>query len=216
MNLKLLNTFKESPVKLIAVSKTRSVEQIKEFYDQGHKDFGENRVQELLSKVDHLPKDISWHLIGHLQKNKIKYIAGFIDWIHSVDSIKLLRKINNEAAKHDRKIKVLFQFKIAQEETKFGFDFKNFMEQAEDIDFGDFANVEFKGVMGMASFVNDETQVTGEFKKLKEIFDTLKSGKFEQYPEFTEISMGMSGDYDLAIEHGSTMVRIGTLLFKRS
>lgn len=213
MNTELLKSFQASTVKLIAVSKTRSVEEIKELYDLGQKDFGENRVQELSAKISQLPQDISWHLIGHLQKNKVKYIASNVDWIHSVDSFTLLKKINAQAAKHDRKINILFQFKIAQEETKYGFDFEEFILKIKEIDLTEYQHVNISGVMGMASFVDDKDQVTNEFQELKRIFDRLKSTVFSSYPNFNDISMGMSGDYKIAIEQGSTMVRIGTLLF---
>ena len=216
MNVELIKSFKDSPVKLVAVSKTRSIEEIKALYDLGQKDFGENRVQELTSKIDQLPQDIIWHLIGHLQKNKIKYIAERVDWIHSVDSFKLLKKINAQAAKHDRVINVLFQFKIAQEDTKYGFDFDEFLDRINEIDISEYKHVNIAGVMGMASFVDDQAQVSNEFLELKRIYDVLKTTVFMNSEQFTEISMGMSGDYKIAIDIGSTMVRIGTLLFKKT
>lgn len=214
MNQALLNEFKSNPVKLVSVTKTRDVDEIAQLYELGFKDFGENRVQELLTKVDKLPEDISWHIIGHLQKNKVKYIGHIVDWIHSVDSFALLKKIDHQAKKHNRQIKILFQFKIAQEDTKYGFDLESFESEIKDLDLNELSNVKFCGVMGMASFVSDETQVENEFKSLKSIYNTLKTKHFSDFPEFKEISMGMSGDYKIAIQQGSTMVRIGSLIFK--
>ena len=197
---------------LIAVSKTKPNEAILELYEKGQRAFGENYVQELVDKNDALPNDIQWHFIGHLQSNKVKYIAPFVSWIHSVDSIKLLQEVDKQAFKNDRIIKCLLQFHIAEEESKFGFDTQGLAE----IDFEtilSLKNVEICGVMGMATFTNDKLQVQREFKVLKGVFDTLKSNYFRDKPNFKEISMGMSDDYKLAIEEGSTMVRIGSLLF---
>ena len=213
MNIKLLDQFKNGKTRLVAVSKTRSVNDIKKLYDLGQRDFGENRVQELQSKVDKLPEDIKWHMIGHLQKNKVKYIAGYVDWIHSVDSFSLLQKINKEAEKNNRSINVLLQFKIAIEESKYGFDYDGFMTKAQTFDFQSLSHVNYRGVMGMASFVEDCDQIKSEFLQLKSIHEQLKEDIFSFEPRFSEISMGMSGDYELAISCGSTMVRIGTLLF---
>jgi pyridoxal phosphate enzyme (YggS family) len=200
-------------VKLVAVSKTKPIEAIQILYDAGQRIFGENRVQELVEKHEALPQDIEWHLIGHLQRNKVKYIAPFVDLIHSIDSERLLDEVNIQAQKNNRKIKVLLQFYIAQEETKFGFDLNEikelfFRKTPESFEF-----IEFCGVMGMASFSDDENQVRAEFQKLKQIFDQLKEGYFSKNQSFSEISMGMSGDYLLAIEEGSTMVRVGSSLF---
>jgi pyridoxal phosphate enzyme (YggS family) len=200
-------------VTLVAVSKTKPIELIQEVYQQGQHIFGENRVQELVEKYESLPKDIKWHLIGHLQRNKVKYIASFVDMIHSIDSERLLDEVNNSAKKHNRKINVLLQFHIAQEETKFGFDFDEIQQLFSRRLPETFESVEFCGVMAMASFSDDENLVRGEFKNLKSIFDQLKSTYFKNYSNFQEISMGMSGDYRLAIEEGSTMVRIGSSLF---
>ncbi len=200
-------------VTLVAVSKTKPIELIQEVYQQGQRVFGENRVQELVEKYESLPKDIKWHLIGHLQRNKVKYIASFVDMIHSIDSERLLDEVNNSAKKHNRKINVLLQFHIAQEETKFGFDFDEIQQLFSRRLPETFESVEFCGVMAMASFSDDENLVRGEFKNLKSIFDQLKSTYFKNYSNFQEISMGMSGDYRLAIEEGSTMVRIGSSLF---
>jgi pyridoxal phosphate enzyme (YggS family) len=200
-------------VTLVAVSKTKPIELIQEVYQQGQHIFGENRVQELVEKYESLPKDIKWHLIGHLQRNKVKYIASFVDMIHSIDSERLLDEVNNSAKKHNRKINVLLQFHIAQEETKFGFDFDEIQQLFSRRLPETFESVEFCGVMAMASFSDDENLVRGEFKNLKSIFDQLKSTYFKNYSNFQEISMGMSGDYLLAVEEGSTMVRIGSSLF---
>lgn len=200
-------------VTLVAVSKTKPVNLIQDLYDIGQRIFGENRVQELEEKHQALPKDIQWHLIGHLQRNKVKYIAPFVGMIHSIDSERLLDEVNLQAKKNNRKIKVLLQFYIAQEETKFGFDVEEIKELFTRRSPETFDSIEFCGVMGMASFSNDENQVRKEFKKLKLIFDQLKSTYFSNSSSFSEISMGMSGDYKLAIEEGSTMVRVGSSLF---
>jgi pyridoxal phosphate enzyme (YggS family) len=200
-------------VTLVALSKTKPASLIQDLYDNGQRIFGENRVQELEEKHQALPKDIQWHLIGHLQRNKVKYIAPFVALIHSIDSERLLDEVNLQAKKNNRKIKVLLQFYIAQEETKFGFDIEEIKELFSRIPTESFDSIEFCGVMGMASFSDDENQVRSEFKKLKSVFDFLKSTYFSQNSEFNEISMGMSGDYKLAIEEGSTMVRVGSSLF---
>ena len=200
-------------VTLVAVSKTKPIENIQNLYDVGQRIFGENRVQELEEKHQALPKDIQWHLIGHLQRNKVKYIAPFVALIHSIDSERLLDEVNIQAKKNNRKIKVLLQFYIAQEETKFGFDVEEINELFTRSSPETFDSIEFCGVMGMASFSDDENQVRGEFNNLKVIFDQLKSSYFSNSSSFSEISMGMSGDYQLAIEEGSTMVRVGSSLF---
>jgi pyridoxal phosphate enzyme (YggS family) len=206
---------KEIPasVTLVAVSKTKPVEVIREAYDAGQRVFGENKVQEMVDKYDQLPHDISWHLIGHLQTNKVKYIAPFVDLIHSVDSYKLLQEIDKQAQKHNRIIPCLLQFHIASEETKFGLSFEEAKEILEDRDFVHLDNVEIVGVMGMASFTEDEEIVRREFQNLYSYFLLIKSHFFKLNPAFKHISMGMSGDYALAIEEGSTMVRVGSKLF---
>lgn len=200
-------------VQLVAVSKTKPAELIMEAYQTGQRIFGENKVQELAGKYEELPKDIEWHFIGHVQTNKVKYIAPFIQLIHGVDSFKLLKTIHSEAKKSNRIIPCLLQFHIAEEETKFGFS----LEEVEDIlnsaEFQELKNVQISGVMGMATYTDDEAQVRKEFTCLKTYFDQLKSIYFAKNPEFKEISMGMSGDYQLAIEAGSTMVRIGSTIF---
>jgi len=200
-------------VKLVAVSKTKPVADILEAYNSGQRIFGENRVQELLNKKDLLPNDIAWHLIGHLQSNKIKYIVPFVSMIQSVDSIKLLVSINSEAKINNRVIDCLLQIHIASEETKFGFSMCDLEENLRSEDVSMFRNVRLCGVMGMASFTTDITQIRKEFGYLRSCFNSLKSNYFSSIREFTEISMGMSGDYELAIEEGSTMVRIGSLIF---
>ena len=195
-------------VKLVAVSKNNPAEKIKEVYDLGQRAFGENKVQELLEKQPVLPNDIEWHLIGHLQTNKVKYIAGFISMIESIDSEKLLKEVDKEALKNNRKINVLLQVKIANEETKFGLT----TDEAKDIFNqyleGNFPNIEIKGLMGMASFVDDETQIREEFSVLKNLFDELSELK-----PLETLSMGMSGDFPLAIDCGSNSVRVGSAIF---
>ena len=195
-------------VELVAVSKFHPVEKIKEVYDCGQKVFGENKVQELLTKVNELPADIQWHLIGHLQTNKVKYIAPFIDTIQSVDSEKLLLEINKEAAKNNKKIKVLLQVKIAEEETKYGLEiseakeiFSNYLEHQ-------YPNIEILGLMGMATFTDNKNQVKSEFMMLKSLFDELSTFK-----SLEKLSMGMSDDFLLAIECGANSVRIGSAIF---
>ena len=207
------SALEKSKTSLVAVSKTKPNEQILEIYNQGQRIFGENRVQELVKKHETLPKDIEWHMIGYLQSNKVKYIAPFIALIHSVDSFKLLKKINTEAAKHHRIINCLLQFKIAKEDSKSGFEIESAKEMLSDPSFSSLKNINIRGLMGMATFTNDEQLVRAEFQKLKTIFEELKSLHFDSNSDFSEISMGMSGDYKLAIEAGSTMVRIGSLIF---
>jgi pyridoxal phosphate enzyme (YggS family) len=200
-------------VTLVAVSKTKPVSAILEAYSIGQRDFGENKVQEILEKREHLPPDICWHFIGHLQTNKVKYIASFVHMIHSVDSLKLLREINKQGEKNNRVIDCLFQFHIAKEETKFGMDLSDAREFLESEDFSTFRNVRICGVMGMASFTDNNKTIRGEFRSLKEIFATLKANYFVNDAYFTELSFGMSSDYELAIEEGSTMIRLGSTLF---
>ncbi len=214
MNFKsILEEINTSGATLVAVSKTKPQEQILEIYNQGQRIFGENRVPELVEKHEALPKDIEWHMIGHLQSNKVKYMASFVSLIHSVDNFKLLKEINKQAQKHDRTIRCLLQFKIAREETKTGFDLESGIEMLESSEYSDLKNIQICGVMGMATFTDNEDQVRSEFQKLKGIYEQLKSGFFAEAEEFSEISMGMSGDFKLAIEEGSTMVRIGSLIF---
>lgn len=200
-------------VTLVAVSKTKPKEAILEAYARGQRIFGENRVQELVPKSVALPKDIEWHMIGHLQSNKVKYIAPFVYCIHSVDKVKLLTEINKEAAKNDRIIRVLLQFHIAQEDTKYGMSLKEVESYLSSSQHLKLNNIEIAGVMGMATYTENEIQVRSEFKTLKSIFYTLKNRYFSAQSGFNEISMGMSGDYKLAIEEGSTMVRVGSSIF---
>jgi len=199
-------------VTLVAVSKTKPVEDILELYQIGQRDFGENYVQELIDKQAQLPKDIRWHFIGHLQSNKVKYIAPFVHLIHGVDSASLLKEINKQAQKNGRIIDVLLQVFIASEETKYGLDENELVSIVEGFGKAEFGNVRVVGLMGMASFTEDLTIVRTEFKKLKQLFDSLpSSGNVNIKPQF--LSMGMSADYPIAIEEGSNMVRIGSLLF---
>ena len=209
----LLGTLSITRTKLIAVSKTRTVEQIMPLYDKGQRDFGENRVQELVPKFEAMPKDIRWHLIGHLQTNKVKQIAPFVHLIHSIDSFKLLKEVNKQAKNNNRSIDCLLQFKIAAEDTKYGFDLDTARIMLEDPIFTSMEHVNICGVMGMATFTDNQVQVRREFKTLKTIFHDLRADYFLTKDEFAEISMGMSGDYMIAAEEGSTMVRIGSLLF---
>jgi len=202
-----------SSVKLVAVSKTRPVSDILITYNSGQRCFGENRVQELLEKKEKLPVDIEWHLIGHLQSNKVKYIVPFINMIESVDSYKLLKSINSEASKVNRVIDCLLQIHIAEEETKFGFSMNELTEVFEQQGLSELKFVKICGVMGMATFTSDVAQVKKEFGYLKECFNTLKDRYSDGHPRFKEISMGMSGDYKIAIENGSTIIRIGSLIF---
>lgn len=208
----LISELSKQKVALVAVSKTKPAEEILELYNLGQRDFGENYVQELVDKAAQLPKDIRWHFIGHLQTNKVKFIASFVQLIHGVDSLKLLKEINKEAAKNNRVIDCLLQIYIAQEETKFGLDegeLNLIISQSADLLM---SNVRVTGLMGMASFTDDMNKVTAEFGKLKEIFDhhsKLQTLNFK----LQTLSMGMSSDYKVAIQEGSNIVRIGSLLF---
>lgn len=200
-------------VRLVAVSKTRPVTDILEAYNAGQRRFGENRVQEILNKKDHLPEDIEWHLIGHLQTNKVKYIVPFISLIQSVDSFRLLSSINAEALKINRVVDVLLQVYIAAEETKFGFSGAEIEEMIASAGFRDLKSVRICGVMGMATFTSDSIQVQKEFRSLALLFNDMKKRYFESDENFREISMGMSGDYAIAIKEGSTIIRVGSLIF---
>ena len=198
-----------SKVKLIAVSKTKSIIEIKEAYDSNHKLFGENKVQEMTEKWKALPKDIEWHMIGHLQKNKVKYIAPYVSLIHSVDSIRLLNEINKQAKKNNRIINCLIQVNISEEQSKFGLQINNLPDFFNQIIENSYESVEIIGLMGMASFTENEEKIFNEFTSLKEVFINLK-GKF---PRFSELSIGMSSDYKIALKQGSTMIRIGSKIF---
>ena len=212
-NLARLYSEIPSRIKIVAVSKTMPVESIMEACRAGHRIFGENKSQELIAKQPFLPGDLQWHFIGHLQSNKVKYLAPFVEMIESVDSLKLLQEINKYAEKNNRIIKCLLQFHIATEETKFGLD----VEEAEAIlqsrEFAEMKYISINGVMGMASFTDDEALIRKEFHSLKTVESHLKNKFFRDQPEFCEISMGMTGDYKIAIEEGSTIVRIGTGIF---
>lgn len=196
-------------VTLVAVSKTKPVEMLMEAYNAGFKRFGENYVQELTDKHEQMPKDIEWHFIGHLQSNKVKYIAPFVSLIHSVDSFKLLQEINKQAAKHNRVIDCLLQIYIAEEDTKSGMTEEECLEILTSEALKNLTNIRLTGLMGMSTFTDDETQVRKEFKKLKTFHNSL----INTYHHLSTISMGMSGDYELAIEEGSTMIRVGSKIF---
>ncbi len=200
-------------VKLVAVSKTKPIEDILEAYHAGHKIFGENKVQDLVLKYGQLPKDIEWHFIGHPQTNKVKSIAPFIHLIHGVDSFKLLKVIDNEAKKNKREIACLLQFHIADEATKFGLTLNEAKEIVQSAEFKSYKNVIIAGVMGMATYTEDEEQIRNEFRMLNTIFNTLKNEYFSGVKSFTEISMGMSDDFHVAIEEGSTLIRVGSKIF---
>lgn len=212
-NIRNIKSHLPAHVQLVAVSKTKPVEMLMEAYSVGQRAFGENKVQEMVAKSEVLPNDIQWHFIGHLQTNKIKYMASFVHLIHGVDSFKLLKAIDAEARKVNRVISCLLQFHIAEEETKFGFSMAEVHEMIDSPEFRQLKNVKICGVMGMATFTDDESQIRKEFAALKEYFDWLKANYFSESTAFSEISMGMSGDYLLAIEAGSTMVRIGSTIF---
>jgi pyridoxal phosphate enzyme (YggS family) len=209
----LHNLLDNSAVSLVAVSKTKPAEDIKLLYNEGQRIFGENRVQEMTAKYDFLPKDIKWHFIGHLQSNKVKYIAPFVSLIHSVDSLSLLAEINRQAQKNNRVIDCLLQFHIASEDTKYGLDQEEAFQLLSSAEYTQLKNIRIIGVMGMASFTDDLSVVRNEFKMLKAVFNKLKIEFFAKEDGFKEISMGMSGDYRIAVEEGSTMIRIGSLLF---
>ena len=194
---------------LVAVSKTKPNEDILEAYKAGHRVFGENKVQEMVAKWEELPKDIEWHMIGHVQRNKVKYMAEFVSLIHGVDSLKLLKEIDKQAKKYDRVIPCLLQMHIAEEDTKFGLDDSELEDLLQSEEFKAMDNVKILGLMGMATFTSDENQVRKEFAHLKSIFEKLR----QKLPEISILSMGMSGDYALAIVEGSTMVRIGSSIF---
>lgn len=211
----VLSQLKPYHAKLVAVSKTKPVEDIEAYYATGQRIFGENYVQELVEKQAVLPADIEWHFIGHLQSNKVKYLAPFVHTIHAVDSLKLLQEINKQAAKNQRVINCLLQVHIAAEETKFGMDEQELQQllTAWNSHQQDFANVRIAGMMGMATNTDNETQVRQEFHQLHQLFGSVKTTFFNTQDYFRELSIGMSADYTIALEEGSTMVRIGSLLF---
>ena len=207
----LLKILDELPteISLVAVSKTKTNEEIMEAYKAGQHIFGENKIQEMVLKWSELPKDIEWHMIGHVQTNKVKYMAEFVSLIHGVDSLKLLKEINKQAIKHNRKINCLLQVHIAQEQSKFGLNETELFELIGTDEFGNLKNVTVKGLMGMATFTDNEEQIRKEFSYLNSVYSKLKN----RIPDVNVLSMGMSGDYKIAIQQGSTMVRIGSSIF---
>ena len=210
--IRISEELKAHQATLVAVSKTKPAEALQELYDLGQRDFGENYVQELTGKQPQLPADTQWHFIGHLQSNKVKYIAPFVHLIHSIDSLKLLQEVNKQAQKNNRIINVLLQVHIALEETKFGFDEQELLQTDWEQALKELPNISLQGLMGMASFTEDQTLVRNEFKNLKRIFDHFAQ-RHSSATNFYILSMGMSGDYQLALEEGSNMVRIGSLIF---
>jgi pyridoxal phosphate enzyme (YggS family) len=212
-NLEKIKASIPDSVTLVAVSKTKPNEDIMEAYNSGHRIFGENRVQELTQKAEELPKDIEWHMIGHLQSNKVKYIAPFVSLIHGVHKEKLLKEINKQGEKIGRKIDVLLQFHIAQEDSKFGFDFEEAKEMLESDNMLSYEHVNIRGVMGMATFTDNRERIEDEFRTLNNYFEVFRSHFFKFNDDFNIISMGMSGDYEIAIEEGSNMIRVGSKIF---
>ena len=208
-NLLTIKQILPDHITLVAVSKTKSNEDILEAYESEQRVFGENKIQEMAQKWESLPKDIQWHMIGHVQRNKVKYMAEFVSLIHGVDSLKLLMEINKQAKKHNRKISCLLQMHIAEEDSKFGLDMSELDAILKSEEFRQLENIKLVGLMGMATFTSDKTQIRKEFKHLKYIFDDLKN----VLPEVSILSMGMSDDYTIAIEEGSNMVRIGSSIF---
>ncbi len=208
-NIKKFTSELGPEITLVAISKTKPASDILEAYNAGHRIFGENKVQEMTAKWEELPKDINWHMVGHVQTNKVKYMAPFVSLVHAVDSLKLLKEINKEAGKNDRTIDCLLQIKIAEEDSKFGLDRMKAEEILNSEKIKSFGNIRVRGLMGMATFTEDMDQVKREFQTLKTIYDDFKV----KYPEFDTLSMGMSGDYRVAIECGSNMVRIGSSIF---
>ena len=209
----ILDLASNTNARLVAVSKTKPEAIIQEAYDLGIRVFGENKVQELATKYEKLPKDIEWHMIGHLQSNKVKYIAPFVALIHAVDSLKLLKEINKQAAKNDRIINCLLQVHIADESSKFGLDENELYAILGDDHFNTLQNVKIVGLMGMATNTNDLDKVRKEFKRLKDLFDAISGSKLPEHVDMNELSMGMSGDYKIALEEGSTLIRVGSAIF---
>jgi hypothetical protein len=208
-NLQNIKSSIPEHVTLVAVSKTKPVSDLMEAYNAGQRIFGENKIQEMVEKYEQMPKDIQWHMIGHVQRNKVKYMAEFVSLIHGVDSFKLLKEINKQAKKYDRVINCLLQIKIADEDSKFGISANDATTLLYSDEFSELKNIEIVGLMGMATFTDNMTQVENEFRFLKTTFDQLKT----QNSELKTLSMGMSGDYKLAIECGSTMIRVGSSIF---
>ncbi|MDE1206664.1 YggS family pyridoxal phosphate-dependent enzyme [Tenacibaculum larymnensis] len=208
-NLQKIKSTLPENVTLVAVSKTKPIADLQEAYDAGQRIFGENKIQEMVAKYDELPKDIKWHMIGHLQRNKVKYMAHFVDLIHGVDSFKTLKEIDKQAKKHNRVINCLLQARIAKEDTKFGLPFTDIENILASEEFKELKNVKIVGLMGMATFTDNQEQLQEEFSSLANFFNKNQ----EKYPDLSILSMGMSGDYELAIQNGSTMVRIGSSIF---
>jgi len=208
-NIKALKASLPEQVTLVAVSKTKPVSELMEAYQTGQRIFGENKIQEMTAKWEEMPKDIEWHMIGHIQRNKVKYMASFVSLIHTVDSLRLLTEINKQAAKHQRVIKCLLQIKIAEEDSKFGLDAADAKALLDSEELKTLENVQIVGLMGMATFTDNELQLKKEFDYLKTLYQELKA----QHTDWQILSMGMSGDYPLAIEHGSTMIRVGSAIF---
>lgn len=212
-NLKRLKENIPEHVELVAVSKTKPADMVRDLFETGHLDFGENKVQELVDKHEALPDGIRWHMIGHLQSNKVKYIAPFVHLVHGVDSVKLLKVIEKEGRKNDRIINCLLQVHIAKESSKFGLSEEELEEILSSEEFADMEFVKVRGLMGMATFTDNSEVVREEFQNLKRIFEQLKSDHFQDDPDFSILSMGMSGDFETAIEEGSNMIRVGSLIF---
>ena len=212
-NLSEINQHIPQGVQLVAVSKTKPISDIEEAYNAGQHVFGENKVQELEDKFRALPKDIEWHLIGHLQSNKVKYIAPFVSMIHAVDSEQLMKDIDKEGAKNNRVIDCLIQIHIAQEDTKFGFSEEEAMAFFQSNNWMQYNHVRICGLMGMATFTDDNQQIRLEFKSLKRLFDSIKTTSMREVESFNQLSMGMSGDFQIGIEEGSTLVRVGSAIF---
>lgn len=208
-NIKKYKTELPEDVTLVAISKTKPTEDLIEAYEAGQRHFGENKIQEMTDKWEELPKDIKWHMVGHVQRNKVKYMAPYVSLIHAVDSLKLLKEINKEADKNDRSIDCLLQIKIAEEDSKYGISAEEAKEILDSEKFKSLDRVKVKGLMGMATFTDDETQVKKEFEHLKSVFNDFK----ETYSNMNILSMGMSGDYKIALDCGSNMVRIGSDIF---
>lgn len=208
-NIKKYKAELPKEVTLVAISKTKPIEDLFKAYEAGQRQFGENKIQEMTGKWEKLPKDIEWHMVGHVQRNKVKYMAPYVSLIHAVDSLKLLKEINKEADKNGRHIDCLLQIKIAEEESKYGISAKEAEEILDSEKFKNLDHVKVKGLMGMATFTDDEAQVKKEFEYLKSVFDDFK----EKYPDMNILSMGMSGDYKIALDCGSNMIRIGSDIF---
>ena len=211
-NLQIIRQSIPENVTLVAVSKTKPISDLQEGYNAGQRIFGENKIQEMVSKYDALPKDIQWHMIGHLQRNKVKYMAHFVDLIHGVDTLKTLKEINKQAKKNNRTIKCLLQVKIAKEETKFGFNFNEIEVLLSTVEFTELKNILIVGFMGMASFTDNQNQLKDEFSSLNSFFQNQKEKPLSENCQLETLSMGMSGDYSLAISKGSTMIRVGSAI----